>query len=127
MYCATSKGERIMDKKPDKTFAATKQAEKKAQILKELSGKAPVDKRVITNKTESRCYTCSLATPILCEWIRNGSREGLEYVTKTVYPNPGNKIELTVITGCEKYAPGPLPPVAWERLDAGLLAGVAGR
>ncbi len=115
-----------MGKKPDKTFAATKQAEKKAQILKELSGKVPTDKRGIHNQSEAKCFSCSNATPLLCEWIKNGNRERLEYVTKTVYPTPNNKVELTVITGCEKYAPGPLPPVAWERLDAEVLAGVTG-
>jgi len=113
-----------MSKKPDKALAAAKWAEKRAQIREELSGKAPVDKRIITNKTEALCFSCSLATSLLCEWFKSGSREGLEYVTKNVFPNPGNRVELTVITGCEKYVPGPLPPVNWERLDADLLAGV---
>jgi len=113
-------------KKPNPAVAAAKRALKKAQIIRELSGKAQAENgvRTVSHPSEALCFTCSIATPLLCDWFRNGSRQGLKYKIK-----PGSKSHEShvVITGCERYAPGPLPPVSWEKLDCKVFMGVAGQ
>ncbi len=60
---------------------------------------------------ESKCVTCSKATPLLCDWINSGDRAGTKMQIRRC-KSTGER--LYTVTECQRYEAASLPLPAWQ-------------
>lgn len=63
---------------------------------------------------EALCWTCTNATPLLCEWVQNAIRGNVPGHVTAVVEKESKAVcsldkGLKVITGCNRYEYGRLP------------------
>jgi len=73
------------------------------------------------------CRSCSKATPVICDWISHGDREGVTTQDRTVPQNCGTKSYVShIVVACKQYKKGSLPKLTGDGVARAAVTGNMG-